>query len=112
MPVGERLAVTRDDAEILVQPDHDVSLGAAIGETLEPLERVSERLSAGYDRVNVQLSPSIGKHLHRVAFHEVAPERNEGGSTVVDDEGSLFVEQPVQQNIEATGINAAVAHQR
>ena len=50
-----------NDAEILVQPDHDVSFNATIREALEALERIPERFAARYDRVDIQLAPARRK---------------------------------------------------
>jgi hypothetical protein len=62
--------------------------------------------------VDVQLPPGCGERFQRVVFDDVAPERYEGGSAVIDDENSILGQKAIDQNVQAGRINPAVAYER
>lgn len=62
--------------------------------------------------MNVQLPSSLGEHFQRVVLDDVAPKRDESRSNVIYDEDAIFVDEAVQQNVEARRINSPVTHER
>jgi hypothetical protein len=86
---------SRSIGRVFVQPDDDVPVGRVVSETLEPLERVTERLSAGHHRVNAQSSARGAKQFEYVVLH---------------DEDPVVGEKPLHQYVKAARVNLAVAH--
>lgn len=62
--------------------------------------------------MDVQLPPGRGERFQRVIFNDVAPERDEGGSAIIDNEDSILGQKAIDQNVKASRINTAVAYQR
>src|SRR5579864_7346966 len=86
----EPFAITLDAPEVLIQPDHNIALRCAIGKALESVQRVEERLPAGYHRVDVEASPRLLEKLKDAVFENVAPQRDERGCSIVHYESRVL----------------------
>lgn len=87
----EGFAVTRDGAEIFIDPDDEALLRSGFRKGLEPKERVVQHLAAADRNVHIDAPSGFAEDRRNIRFDQVGPKGQERSCAVIDNEDSLFV---------------------
>ncbi len=66
---------------------------------MEAVQGVQKRLAAGNNGVDVDLR-RLPQIVERVVLQQIMPQRQECGSTVINDEGGILVEESFHKRVE------------